>query len=118
MRLVEELPETKKSIEEGTLNLTTASQLQQVIETKRKAAPLSRPDKLDLFKTVEGKSKREVEKTIAAVCPEVITRQERQKYVSSDKIQKTLIMSEALHEKIEKLKRLRAHENKDFVVIL
>src|SRR4051812_8302669 len=36
MKLVEELPETIMSIQTGTLNLTTASQIQRVIETKSK----------------------------------------------------------------------------------
>src|SRR6185436_9021039 len=119
MNLVEELPETKKSIESGALNLTTASRIQKVIEIKKKAkAPLTQIEKLDLFKSLEGKSKKEVEKTIATICPEAIVRTETQRYVTADKVKKTLILSEELYEKIEKLKRLRAHENKDFVVIL
>ena len=43
MRLVQELPETRKSIENGSLNLTTASQIQLVIEKKKsKNEPLEK----------------------------------------------------------------------------
>jgi hypothetical protein len=118
MRLVEDVPETRASIETGRLNLTAASQLQRVFEAKRKTKnPMLKAEKLDLFYALENKPKREVEKVIAAVCPEVMTQTESQKYVGSDKIKKTLIISERLNEKIEKLKRLRAHENKDFITI-
>src|ERR1700683_756971 len=119
MKLVQELPETRKSIENGSLNLTTASQIQLVIEKKKsKNEPLAKKEKIDLFLKLEGKSSREVEKTIAQICPEVIKRTESQRYVGNNKVQKTLIISEELHEKIEKLKSLKGHEDKDFIVIL
>jgi 5-methylcytosine-specific restriction endonuclease McrA len=119
MKLLEDLPEIKRSIELGSLNLTVASQLQQIIETKKKIkTPLAQAEKLELFHSLEGKSKREVEKAIAVICPEIATKAERQRYIDQDKIQKTLIISESLHDKIEKLKRLRSHENKNFVQIL
>jgi len=119
MRLVQELPETRKSIENGSLNLTTASQIQLVIEKKKsKNEPLAKNEKIDLFLKLEGKSSREVERTIAEICPEVIKRTESQRYVGNNKVQKTLIISEELHEKIEKLKSLKGHEKKDFIVIL
>jgi hypothetical protein len=118
MRLVEDIPETRASIETGRLNLTSASQLQRVFEAKRKTKkPMLKAEKLNLFYALENKPKREVEKVIAAVCPEVRTQTESQKYVSLNKIQKTLIISERLNEKIEKLKKLRAHENRDFITI-
>src|SRR5580704_4051438 len=42
MKLVQELPETRKSIENGSLNLTTASQIQLVIEKRKiKNEPLA-----------------------------------------------------------------------------
>ena len=41
-----------------------------------------------------------------------------QSYVGNNKVQKTLIISEELYEKIEKLKSLKGHENKNFIVIL
>jgi len=119
MKLVQELPETRKSIENGSLNLTTASQIQLVIEKKKsKNEPLAKNEKIDLFLKLEGKSSREVERTIAQICPEVIKRTESQRYVGNNKVQKTLIVSEELHEKIEKLKSLKGHEDKDFIVIL
>src|SRR6202050_691424 len=119
MRLVQELPETRKSIENGSLSLTTASQIQLVIEKKKsKNEPLAKEEKIDLFLKLEGKSSREVERTIAQICPEVIKRTESQRYVGNNKVQKTLIISEELHEKIEKLTSLKGHENKDFTVIL
>jgi hypothetical protein len=67
---------------------------------------------------LEGKSKREVEKTIADICPEIIKKNEKQRYIGENRVQVTYVISERLHNKIEKLKRLRAHENKDFLVIL
>ena len=119
MRLVQDLPETRKSIENGSLNLTTASQIQLVIEKKKsKNEPLAKNEKIELFLKLEGKSSREVERTIAEICPEVIKRTESQRYVGNNKVQKTLIISEELHEKIEKLKSLKGHEKKDFAVIL
>ncbi len=119
MKLVEDLPETKKSIENGTLNLAAASQLQQVIENRKKThKPLAKEQKMDLFLKLDGKSKKEVEKTIAEVSPEVFTKTERERYIDRNNIQKTLVISEELHKKIEKLKRVKAHENKDFVIIL
>jgi hypothetical protein len=119
MKLVQELPETRKSIENGSLNLTTASQIQLVIEKRKtKNEPLAKEEKRNLFLKLEGKSSREVEKAIAEICPEIIKRTEKQRYVGNNKVQKTLIISEELNEKIEKLKKLKGHEKKDFVVIL
>jgi 5-methylcytosine-specific restriction endonuclease McrA len=119
MRLVQDLPETRKSIESGELNLTTASQLQHVIEIKKKARkPLAQEEKLELFDQLKEKSKREVEQTIATICPEVVKKTESQRFITSDMVQKTLVISQRLNEKIERLKRLRAHEKKDFASIL
>jgi 5-methylcytosine-specific restriction endonuclease McrA len=118
MKLVRELPETRKSIENGALSLTTASQIQQVIEKKaKKNEPLAKEEKIDLFLKLEGKSKREVEKTIADICPEIIKKNEKQRYVGENRVQVTYVIPERLHSKIEKLKKLRARENKEFLVI-
>jgi 5-methylcytosine-specific restriction endonuclease McrA len=119
MRLIQDLPETRKAIESGKLNLTTASQLQQVIENKVKSHnPLAQVEKLELFYKLEGRSKREVEQTIAKVCPEVVNRSESQRFITCDMVEKTLVISQRLNEKIERLKSLRAHENKDLAHIL
>ena len=119
MQLVKDVPETQAAIESGALSLTTASQLQRVFEIKqREKKSLDQREKLNLFHQIEDKSKREVEKTLATLCPQSLIQKERDRYISEDKVQKTLVISERLNLKIERLKRLKSNKQKDFEVIL
>src|SRR5690606_14635701 len=68
MKLTEEMPEAVQAIQSGSLNLTTASQLQSVFESKAKEKqPMTVEEKTELFAQVQNKSRREAERTIAKI---------------------------------------------------
>ncbi|MGE3973472.1 MAG: HNH endonuclease [Bdellovibrionales bacterium] len=119
MKLVEEMPEAIKSIESGSLTLTTASQLQNVFESKAKTArPLTQNEKAKLFRQIQNQSRQEVERTIAKVCPEIIKRDEKVRMLNNMQVKVELILDEKLYAKLERLKNLTSHRNKNFVELI
>lgn len=119
MKLVEEMPEVGDSIQSGSLNLTIASQLQSAFERKAKEqAPLTTALKIELVNSVKNQSRREAERTIAKVCPEVIQIPEKIKAVNESQFKVELLIEGNLLRKFEKLKALTSHKNKNLVELL
>jgi len=111
--LVSQVPEVTQSLQEGTLSLTTASQVQNFFEKEaKKDRGFSKEDKLDLLSDLESKSKREIEKTLATLAPETLTQTEKLKYVSGTHLKLELVIDEPLLKKMERLKDLTSHKNR------
>ncbi|MGE3974813.1 MAG: HNH endonuclease [Bdellovibrionales bacterium] len=119
MKLVEEMPEAIKSIESGSLSLTTASQLQNVFESKMKMqTPFTRVEKVELFQQVQNQSRQEVERTISKVCPDVVKTFEKVRPINDSQVKVELILDGKLYAKLEKLKKLTSHKNGNLVELI
>jgi hypothetical protein len=113
------MPEAAKSIESGSLNLTTASQLQNVFEIKaREKKPFTIQEKQKLFAQVQNQSRREVEQTLASLCPEAIQTTESVRAINQTQVRVELVINQELLSKIEKLKMPTSHKNKTLIELL
>lgn len=106
MRLMKELPEMEEKVAKGSLSLTTAAQIQSFFRSKQ--APKS--EILSMLNAVEGKSTREVQKALVAKYPEY-SLLERVRFLSSNKVELTLVIEEELRQRLEHLKSVRAHKS-------
>jgi hypothetical protein len=112
MKLVAQIPEVQRSIEQGKLSLTVASQAQVYFEAKAKNdSPCSAGEKMEILRNIENKSRREVEKVFSGLAPEIIRVAEKVRPVSEDKVRLDLVVSAELHDKLEKLRILTSHRN-------
>ena len=77
MRLMQELPEVKQSIADGTLSLTTASTVQNFFrsEKQKHQKAYSKEEKLKVLDQVAGKSKDECLKKLSEVSPTFLAKQ-------------------------------------------
>ncbi|MGE0633651.1 MAG: HNH endonuclease [Pseudobdellovibrionaceae bacterium] len=111
MRASREVPEIKQSIQEGTLNLVNVTQAQTLFRAEAKNNnAYSKEEKRILLKSLENKSKREAEKIIANESPLLMV-QEKVRAIGENKTQMTLVLEEALMEKLDKIKSLTSHKN-------
>ena len=85
MRLVQELPEVKQSIADGTLSLTTASTVQNFFrsEKQKHQKSYSKEEKLKVLDQVAGSSKDVCLKKLAEVSPTFQTK-EKELHISED----------------------------------
>ncbi len=112
MRLVESTPQVAEAIESGALNLTAASQLQKVFESKAKSREaFSNHDKLELINKVQNQSTRQVERILAEIAPEVINQTEKVKPVSKGLAKLELFVDEDFLKNLETLRSLTSHKN-------
>ena len=95
MRLLKECPEIEESIRDGSLSVSSASEVQRFVTQK----PCSTDEKKKLVESVKGKSKRECERVFEEIAPE-----------TTKKIQ--VEVSEELLEKLIRIQALTAHQNK------
>src|SRR5580700_6628743 len=67
MRLLKECPEIEDAIRDGSLSVSSASEVQRFVTKK----PCSQEEKKKLVESVKGKSKRECEKIFEEAAPEL-----------------------------------------------
>jgi CRISPR/Cas system Type II protein with McrA/HNH and RuvC-like nuclease domain len=109
MRVVREVPETKTALEAGKLNLATIAQAHTFFKAEAKLQrPYSKENKSDLLAQLENKSFRETEKILLQISPEAVP-QERAQRLTAEKTRLTLVVSENLLEKLDRLKNLVSH---------
>lgn len=101
MRLLRECPEIEESIRDGSLSVSSASEVQRFVTKK----PCSLEEKSRLAESVKGKSKRECEKIFEAIAPESAETAEIE--VSAD-----------LLEKLKRIQALTGHQNKNLGEVL
>ena len=111
--LVCQIPEVVQCIQTGTLSLTTASQMQNFFNQEaKKDKAYTKEAKLELVISLESKSKREIEKTLATLAPETLKQTEKVRYVSGTHLKVELVIDEVLMKKIQRLKNITSHKNK------
>ncbi|MGZ3696929.1 MAG: HNH endonuclease [Bdellovibrionota bacterium] len=92
--------------------MSSVSLLQDFIHREEKKAPVSIEQKRELWKKVEGLSKRKCEKVLAEISPEVLPR-EKMRTLTGTHSELKLVISLELEEKLEKLKNRFAHQLQD-----
>lgn len=112
MRLLKNIPAVGKKISDGTLNLTTAAQLQTFIKSEEKAmTPLLPSETLELLSRVENKSSREVEKHLLSLKPSTHAPSEKVRQVSDTHTEIKLIIPEQLMKTSDHFRLLFSHIN-------
>lgn len=110
-RLLKEMPELDKKFESGELNITNATMASQLFKNE---GIKDKKTKKDILKRIEGKSRREAEKTLLTFStPPKIPTNEEVKRISEDTHTLKLVISEKTLEKFENLKKLMARKDFD-----
>jgi hypothetical protein len=71
-----------------------------------------------LVAQVENQSRRQTEKVLVEICPKVIKRDEKITLVNSTQVKLELVIDQELLEKLERLKSLTSHKNKNLKELL
>ncbi|WPU66866.1 HNH endonuclease [Peredibacter starrii] len=100
-RALAEMPEIEKKIEEGKLNLTNISLVNQFIDD-----PIQ---KREVFKEVENLTKKECEQKLFEITGKEIT-PDKNKRISKNKIQVAVVLSDETMELVDQLKNLLGKE--------
>jgi hypothetical protein len=106
MRLLKDLPEIAPAIRDGRLTITNIAQANQFF---RHTQP-TRDEKVAFMNSIENKTKREVEREIAARAP-ALPRPERTRATTASKSQLTLELPNETLEMIAQLKGALAHKH-------
>ncbi len=110
VRLMRKVPEVKKHLEAGALNLTTAAQIQRFvkIEEKTLSAKVSAEAQIEIITACLGQSKREFEKTLLERhCEQAsLLSREKVRSLSPEHSEIKFVVSEAILKKISALKEL------------
>lgn len=111
MRLVRDLPEVERKIEDGSLSLAVISQAAVHIRQKEKWAQrkLQTGEKKTLLDQLEGLSCRETEKLLIQNEPQIVEMKESIRQVSGELQELKLVMPPEMQNDLEKLKMLLSH---------
>ena len=101
-RAIAEMPEIEKKIEDGSLNLTNISLVNQFIEDPKQ--------KREVFKEIENLTKTECEKKLFEITGKEEKLKDRKKRISKDKVQVAIVLSDETMEMVNQLKNLLGKE--------
>ncbi len=111
MRLVTDVPEAKQAFEEGSLSLSNAAKLQTYFHAQKKAGkPKNLAEKKEIAMGALNQSQSQCEKRLFELSPELPTT-DRARLVSPEHRELKFAISEALFQKINRLKELLAHSH-------
>jgi hypothetical protein len=114
MRLLRTIPELDPKLRDGSVNLSTASQVQNFMMAEKRitGAPSTRKTALELVNQISGKSARETEALLAARSPRVAAvLQERPRSIDGKNVQITITLTPDLQQKLRRLRDRMAHQN-------
>ncbi|HRK08364.1 MAG TPA: HNH endonuclease signature motif containing protein, partial [Pseudobdellovibrionaceae bacterium] len=106
MRLIKDLPEITPAIRDGRLTITNIAQANRLF---RHTQP-TREEKVAFIKSIENKTKREVEREIAAIAPE-LPKPERTRATTANTSRLALELPNETLELITQLKGALAHKH-------
>ena len=92
------MPEIEKKIEEGKLNLTNISLVNQFIENPK--------ERREVLIEIEGMTKKECTQKLFEITGKEEIPKDKQKRISKDKVQVAFVLSDETMEHVEKLKAL------------
>ena len=73
--------------------------------------PISKAQKRDLIKQVQGKSTKETEKLLSSTFPEACSEKEKVRDINNNKVEIKVILDKDSQQKLENLKNLLSHKN-------
>jgi len=141
MRLCREIPETTSKIQNGNLNLTTASKVQTFFEKQSKNQSKLRcsdsslrrnvasflynqslkigqenlenrfNQKLELLKKLEGKSGRQTEQMLQEIDPAIQQSKRKIRHLDQDQVEIKIVLNKKSYEGLKQLKHLLSHRN-------
>ena len=118
LKMIEEIPEAKRSVETGELSIATLSLVQSACNAKKRKTKVSvgLEEKKKLLDEIVGKSKKQTEKILAEHFPEIreALKPERVRQVGPSgegQVEVRLNMRSDLMEKLKRLKDLNAHKH-------
>jgi len=111
MRLLVEVPEIESALESGSVSISTLCTVQGFFQ--RKDEPVSKEEKKELIFSLQGKSRRECEKALAAIDPAAALPQERERILSPTQTEIRFVADDALMEKLQKIRELDGHVQSD-----
>lgn len=109
MRLLKEVPEVEEHLRDGSMTVSTLSQVQSfLLQEKKQKNEFTKEEKLELLGQVEGMSTRETEKVLATISPQSAL-PDRERFISGNDVEIRFTASRELIEKLNRLKGLLAH---------
>lgn len=112
-RVVDQIPEVKSKIEDGSLSLSVISQVQSFFkrEESTKGTKLSKDQKIEILNIVQNKTTREAERELAKLSPEAVKRTESERVISENLTELKIVIDKDLKEQLDELKLLWSHQN-------
>ncbi len=110
MRLIKELPEVQRKIEEGTLNLSNISQAQAFFRSESNGTaeqppkPATAQRKRDVLKLLENKTARDGQKALIEIGGNVALPRERERVLTVDKSEVRFVMDQDLKQKFDDIR--------------
>lgn len=115
MQLMLVLPEVEEKIKQGSLSVSTASQVQSYIkaQSRENAVQFAIKEKKEILQAVEGQSSRMTEKILASFHPAHPLKSAEEKVcpVANDQTIIQFVASDDLMKKLSRIKDLTAHQN-------
>jgi hypothetical protein len=113
MRAIKSIPEAKAKLENGTVNLSTLTQLQSFIKSEEKLGGVKlEPDaKKNLLSKIENKSQKQCEREFAKISPEIIKTKESERIVAKNLTEYKFMASSELVQKLNQLRNLLSHRD-------
>jgi 5-methylcytosine-specific restriction endonuclease McrA len=118
MRLIKELPEIERKIEEGALNLSNISQAQAFFRSEANGTsqqppkPASAQRKREVLQLLENKSSRDGQKALIEIGGAIAHPRERERVLSDDKSEVRFVLDQDLRQKFDDIRSYlgaRAH---------
>src|SRR5690606_6069990 len=118
MRALGEMPEVEKKRNDGSLNLSTLCQVQQVIRQEEKSREVPIEEKRQLLQMIENKSQSQAERLLAEAKPAAMqavreSRRSSEQALPKNRHEVRFVISEEVYLKWQKLKDLRSHASFD-----
>ena len=110
MRLMKDLPEVKSQIESGALSMSTAATFQGFLQNEKRVSGkiYGVEEKKRILDSLQGKSKREVEKRLCEISPQAVS-SERERVLTPDTTEVRWVMSAKLEAKLGEIRSLLSH---------
>jgi 5-methylcytosine-specific restriction endonuclease McrA len=107
MKLIRDLPEYEKKLEDGLVHESNLCTIQTFFnrEEKTQGKAYSKEEKLDVLKEAEGKSARQTEQLLAEISPQS-AKKEKVKKINGQQTEIKFTANQAFMEKLEKIRNL------------
>lgn len=112
MKLIAELPDAEGELKKGTVSLSTASQLQNFLQTEKREQrkTYTKDEKQALLSQIKEKSTRECERLLVSISPKSI-RKDRLRSVTEDAVEICFVADRCFIQKLNKIKSLLSHKH-------